>query len=462
MDLITSILRVSCYWSTCASLDSSDSFLTPSRSPMIGPSNIPTIFDQSRKWREHGVVAHPSLPDSDSKLNWPRLFGTAWYIGHYSDMDNDLEMERHVVHQNRESPALGFAPLEASVLRAYISAARKLSLSVPRELEEYIATAYSSIRQEEAKSNTQPQTQHFKDISCTYEAEEDSVLVTPPDESHLEMKPSVAIIKDIYETLDGSINMTGQKFYRHGVSSQLILVMHKCCVHYLEPDKNIPSPKQHPGFIVRKVYDSISNKLNELLDSGFAEVVKWTVGQVGWNDQFVVATCDGAPTVDSESYNKMDKSVRDAHESQAIMKSFVASTSGSDKPDKFLAYMVPSVGELSKDTYDEDENISYTWVREYHCDVRGEDADDPTNFLVAFGESEARYMRARDGKSSDEVEHFHVPASVTVRQRSRVSVDMKESESYIGSKRSRHHEQMEMEDSYHEQQKDMQDDGDMD
>ena len=40
------------------------------------------------------------------------------------------------------------------ITRAYISAARKLSPSVPRELEEYIATAYSSIRQEEAKSNT--------------------------------------------------------------------------------------------------------------------------------------------------------------------------------------------------------------------------------------------------------------------------------------------------------------------
>lgn len=38
--------------------------------------------------------------------------------------------------------------------RAYISAARKLSPAVPRELEEYIASAYSSIRQEEAKSNS--------------------------------------------------------------------------------------------------------------------------------------------------------------------------------------------------------------------------------------------------------------------------------------------------------------------
>lgn len=70
-------------------------------------------------------------------------------------MDSDLEMARDVVyvHQNKESPALGFTPLESSVIRAYISAVRRLSPSVPQELEEYIASAYSSIRQEEAKSN---------------------------------------------------------------------------------------------------------------------------------------------------------------------------------------------------------------------------------------------------------------------------------------------------------------------
>lgn len=39
-------------------------------------------------------------------------------------------------------------------IRAYISAARRLSPYVPKDLEEYIASAYSSIRQEEAKSNT--------------------------------------------------------------------------------------------------------------------------------------------------------------------------------------------------------------------------------------------------------------------------------------------------------------------
>ncbi|KAL9148582.1 hypothetical protein ABFS82_12G050800 [Erythranthe guttata] len=82
-------------------------------------------------------------------------FDLLWLILDRADMDTDLEMARHVlhVHQMKESPDLGFTPLEPSVLRAYISAARKLSPVVPRELEVYIASAYSSIRQEEAKSN---------------------------------------------------------------------------------------------------------------------------------------------------------------------------------------------------------------------------------------------------------------------------------------------------------------------
>ncbi|ESQ37857.1 hypothetical protein EUTSA_v10028471mg [Eutrema salsugineum] len=83
-------------------------------------------------------------------------FDLLWLILDRADMDSDLELAKHVlhVHQTRESPALGFEPLEPNILRAYISAARRLSPHVPAELEEYIATAYSSIRQEEAKSNT--------------------------------------------------------------------------------------------------------------------------------------------------------------------------------------------------------------------------------------------------------------------------------------------------------------------
>ncbi|KAM3245995.1 hypothetical protein P3L10_007762 [Capsicum annuum] len=72
------------------------------------------------------------------------------------------------------------------------------------------------------------------------------------------------------------------------------------------------------------------------------------------------------------------------------MKSFEATSSDADKPDKFLAYMVPAPNELSKDMYDENEEISYSLGSRVSlgCD----DADDPTTYIVAFGETEAHYM----------------------------------------------------------------------
>jgi hypothetical protein len=46
-------------------------------------------------------------------------FDLLWLILDRADMESDLEMARHIVHvhQNLESPALGFTPLEPSVLR---------------------------------------------------------------------------------------------------------------------------------------------------------------------------------------------------------------------------------------------------------------------------------------------------------------------------------------------------------
>lgn len=165
-----------------------------------------------------------------------------------------------------------------------------------------------------------------------------------------------------------------------------------------------------------------------------------------YDDQFVVATFDGAPTADSEIYSKMDKSVRDAHESRAIMKSYVATGSDPANPEKFLAYMVPSVNELSKDMYDENEDVSFSWVREYHWDVRGDDADDPTSYLVSFDDDEARYVplptklnlrkkRAIEGRSNDEVEHFPIPSSIAVRRRANVAaIELKEQGAYSNPK----------------------------
>ncbi|KDP40860.1 hypothetical protein JCGZ_24859 [Jatropha curcas] len=144
-------------------------------------------------------------------------------------------------------------------------------------------------------------------------------------------------------------------------------------------------------------------------------------------DKFVMVTFDNSPTADSETYSKLDQSVRDACESKAVMKACVATGSDPAKSEKFLAYMVPSPNELSKDMYDESEDLSYNWVREYHWDVRGDDANDPTSFLVSFDDEAARYVplptkinlrkKRAEGRSGDEVEHFPVPARVTVRRR---------------------------------------------
>ncbi|XP_039070811.1 protein PAF1 homolog isoform X2 [Hibiscus syriacus] len=161
-----------------------------------------------------------------------------------------------------------------------------------------------------------------------------------------------------------------------------------------------------------------------------------------YDDQFVMVAFDGAPTADSEIFSKLHSSVRDEHESRAIMKSYAAPSLDPANPEKFLAYMVPSVDELSKDMYDEHEDISYSWVREYHWDVRGDDANDPTTYLVSFNEGEARYValptklnlrkkRVREGRSGDEIEHFPIPSRITARRRSTVAaIELKEPEVY--------------------------------
>ncbi|PPS09040.1 hypothetical protein GOBAR_AA11602 [Gossypium barbadense] len=165
-----------------------------------------------------------------------------------------------------------------------------------------------------------------------------------------------------------------------------------------------------------------------------------------YDDQFVMVAFDNAPTADSEIFSKLHGSVRDEHESRAIMKSYQAPSSDPVNPEKFLAYMVPSLGELSKDMYDEHEDITYSWVREYHWDVRGDDANDPTTYLVSFDEEEARYVplptklnlrkkRAREGRSGDEIEHFPVPARITVRRRPTVAaIELHEPEVYSNSR----------------------------
>ncbi|EMS59209.1 hypothetical protein TRIUR3_01010 [Triticum urartu] len=161
-----------------------------------------------------------------------------------------------------------------------------------------------------------------------------------------------------------------------------------------------------------------------------------------YNDPFVMVNFDGDPTADSEQYTKLERPVRDECESQkqALMKSFQVSGSDPAKQERFLAYMAPAPHELAKDLDDENEDFQYSWIREYHWEVRGDDKQDPTTYLVSFDDDEAKYLplptklvlqkkKAKEGRSGDEIEHFPVPSRITgnlKRRRSSVDDDLDE------------------------------------
>jgi hypothetical protein len=118
--------------------------------------------------------------------------------------------------------------------------------------------------------------------------------------------------QDITEN-DGSLSVTGQWFYRpeeadkkrggnwiasdtrelfysfHIDDVPAESVMHKCVVHFIPLNKQIPSRKEHPGFIVQKVYDTVAKKLWNLTDKDYEDnkqqeidlLVKKTMDRIG-------------------------------------------------------------------------------------------------------------------------------------------------------------------------------------
>ncbi|KAE8732314.1 hypothetical protein F3Y22_tig00002237pilonHSYRG01639 [Hibiscus syriacus] len=100
---------------------------------------------------------------------------------------------------------------------------------------------------------------------------------------------------DISQTKNGSIMVTGQWFYRpeeaerkgggswplhdtrelfysfHHDEVPAESVMHKCVVHFVPTHKQLPNRKQHPGFIVQKVYDTVEHKLWDLTDKDYED-----------------------------------------------------------------------------------------------------------------------------------------------------------------------------------------------
>ncbi|KAL2337239.1 hypothetical protein Fmac_011685 [Flemingia macrophylla] len=123
---------------------------------------------------------------------------------------------------------------------------------------------------------------------------EDPVLLVPEEKGQ---KPYVAIIKDIItQGSNGNVTVTGQWFYRpeeaekkgggnwkscdtrelfysfHRDNVPAEAVMHKCVVHFVPLHKQLPKRKDHPGFIVQKVYDTVERKLWRLSDKDYEDV----------------------------------------------------------------------------------------------------------------------------------------------------------------------------------------------
>ncbi|KAJ6347449.1 hypothetical protein OIU76_004013 [Salix suchowensis] len=116
---------------------------------------------------------------------------------------------------------------------------------------------------------------------------EDPVLLAPETK---EQKPDIIIIKDITQTIDGMVMVTGQLFYHpedakkkgggnwqirdtrelfystHLVEVPANCVMHKCVVHFIPANKQPPDCRKHPGFIVRQIYDAVEQKLWKIAD----------------------------------------------------------------------------------------------------------------------------------------------------------------------------------------------------
>ncbi|KAK6935384.1 Bromo adjacent homology (BAH) domain, partial [Dillenia turbinata] len=160
---------------------------------------------------------------------------------------------------------------------------------------------------------------------------EDPVLLAPEDETQ---KPYVAIIKDITQKRDGSVHVSGQWFYRpeeaekrgggnwqvrdtrelfysfHRDEVPAESVLHKCVVHFIPLNKKFPHRKEHPGFIVQKVYDTVERKLWKLTDKDYEDnkqheidlLVQKTLSRLG--ELHDIETEDSAGDQDDQLKNK--------------------------------------------------------------------------------------------------------------------------------------------------------------
>ena len=89
--------------------------------------------------------------------------------------------------------------------------------------------------------------------------------------------------------------------------------MHKCVVHFIPPHKQTPVRSKHPGFIVRKVYDTVDKKLWKLTDKDYKDSKQLEL------DMLVQKTKDALgelPDIDPEEIAVVDQEETDKSKSQ--------------------------------------------------------------------------------------------------------------------------------------------------
>ena len=81
-------------------------------------------------------------------------FDLLWLIQDRPDRENDLRLAQHItyVHQHCKQPPMQFQPLDMKLMRRYIALCKNKQPTIPRNLTDYIESAYVEMR-EEARNN---------------------------------------------------------------------------------------------------------------------------------------------------------------------------------------------------------------------------------------------------------------------------------------------------------------------
>jgi len=77
-------------------------------------------------------------------------FDLLWLIQDKPDRQNDLRLAQHItyVHQNSVHPPTQYTPLDMGLMRRYVAACKEKQPTVPKELTDYIVSAYVEMRKE--------------------------------------------------------------------------------------------------------------------------------------------------------------------------------------------------------------------------------------------------------------------------------------------------------------------------